>query len=619
MRIEKRSVFGWGTSAAGRAHPGNGLVVHYDGADQGLADKDHSACRTYWKNIRNFHIGPNRGWLDIGYCVDEMTEILTESGWKTYREVAPNDVVLTLNHSTGMAEWQQLLDIYIFPATSREMIRMEGHSHSSLTTPGHRWPVERFYRRTWTRRQKNEDGTWKATGRAPRTQQGHERTWATSETLTYWDRIPIAAQCADLPTEAKWSDAFVELLAWFWTEGHIKPQSRSRLPSTGVAIYQKKIENITRIRAALYGVFGPPVDRFPRTDRSPTDGVPRWREYEAPRGITVFHLSVDAGKKLVEQAPGRVPRHEFLRSLTRAQLALYLETSLLADGDNGRTVTWQNLAQKSREAAEAFQYAAILAGRSTSLRQNKAGMWVVHLRSRTGLNPRAAASRKQTFSIDREIYNGSVWCPRTANGTWLARRTGSVYFTGNSYATCPHGIVMEGRGLNRRQAAQPGGNSTWYSCTFMSGPTEQPTGAQLTAFRELRSWLRGKGVAAAIKPHSAFVATNCCGDILHRLIHNGTLTSGKPPMSEPATIKPSARITTWPYRGSTVMLRGRQDPHVEAVQKRLNELGATPKLAIDGVFGPGTETAVRAFQKRARLGIDGIVGSKTWARLFTSK
>ena len=94
---------------------------------------------------------------------------------------------------------------------------------------------------------------------------------------------------------------------------------------------------------------------------------------------------------------------------------------------------------------------------------------------------------------------------------------------GYSFAVCPHGIVLEGRGLNKVQAAQPGGNATWYSVTFMSGPSESPTAAQINAFRELRAWLRGKGVASAIRPHSAFVSTSCCGDILRRLINDGTL------------------------------------------------------------------------------------------------
>src|SRR5690606_2963295 len=110
---------------AAAANPKLGLVIHYDGSNQNLAAKDHSACINYWKNTRSFHTGPARGWADIGYCVDEETEILTTDGWKTFREIAPGDLALTLNHSTGLAEWQPILDVYVFPAQPRTMIRME--------------------------------------------------------------------------------------------------------------------------------------------------------------------------------------------------------------------------------------------------------------------------------------------------------------------------------------------------------------------------------------------------------------------------------------------------------------------------------------------------------------
>jgi hypothetical protein len=95
---------------------------------------------------------------------------------------------------------------------------------------------------------------------------------------------------------------------------------------------------------------------------------------------------------------------------------------------------------------------------------------------------------------------------------------------GYSYACCPHGYVMEGRGWQRQQAAQPGGNSTWTSVTFMSGPSEKPTAAQVTAFKELRAWLRGKGLAAAIRGHRDFISTSCPGSILYGMVRDGSLT-----------------------------------------------------------------------------------------------
>lgn len=533
-KLQWRSDLGWPPhSPADSADPKDGLVVHYDSADQGLADKEHSSCEAYWNSTRDFHTGPSRGWVDIGYCVDEATEILTEDGWRTFREIGEGDLVLTLDHETGMSQWQPIQAVNVFPASSRELVRMEGRSHSSLTTDQHRWPVERYYRRPGTQRQKSADGTWAASGRAARAEQGRERVWATTGSLTYWDRIPLAAPCGSLPTEPKWSDALVELVAWFWTQGHIKPQSRSRLPSTGVVIYQseeKNPENTARIRTALHALLGPPSGGFPRAGRG-ADGLPRWREARN-RSLSEFHLSTGAGPLLLEPAPDRVPSYAFLCSLTRAQLELFIRVSLLAAGHNSRTNNAQALSQKSKKAAEAFQFAATLAGHATSLRcrppNGSTGhdMWKVELRRKAHFAPKAAAARKSEFSITRETYGGHIWCPTTPNGTWLARREGTVYFTGNSFMACAHGNVMEGRGLFRTQAAQPGGNTSHYSVTLATGPNDTITPEQINAVRQLREWLMEpeSSIAGTVLGHRDFVSTSCPGDKAYGMVQDGTFS-----------------------------------------------------------------------------------------------
>lgn len=57
------------------------------------------------------------------------------------------------------------------------------------------------------------------------------------------------------------------------------------------------------------------------------------------------------------------------------------------------------------------------------------------------------------------------------------------------------------------------------------------------------------------------------------------------------------------------------DRRSELVQMRLAELGYLKPTDVDGHFGPGTESAVKAFQTRAGLGVDGKVGPGTLAAL----
>lgn len=62
-----------------------------------------------------------------------------------------------------------------------------------------------------------------------------------------------------------------------------------------------------------------------------------------------------------------------------------------------------------------------------------------------------------------------------------------------------------------------------------------------------------------------------------------------------------------------VLRRGDSGDEVRALQLRLNAAGFS--LVVDGQFGPLTEQAVRAFQKRSGLVVDGLAGPKTEAVL----
>lgn len=62
--------------------------------------------------------------------------------------------------------------------------------------------------------------------------------------------------------------------------------------------------------------------------------------------------------------------------------------------------------------------------------------------------------------------------------------------------------------------------------------------------------------------------------------------------------------------------RGSRGPAVEELQTMLNRSGVQPPLAVDGQFGPLTQQAVRDYQTRQGIKIDGIVGPETLGRLL---
>lgn len=333
-------------------------------------------------------------------CVDEETQILTQRGWLSCDEVAVGDIAYTLNHQTGMGEWHPISNVWILPEGQREMLSMEQRGHSSLTTLDHRWPVIRY----------------------------GQRKWATSRNFGSRDAIPIAAPSADQPAKPDYTDEFVELVAWFWTEGSVggldgRRGGRIFKPSFG-AIYQSRTvnpANCARIERCLEACFGPQTESFRRLGPF-ASRPPQWARRQKSATMDAFALSANLTRILLAVAPGKVPSVEFLTSLTSSQLSLFIDAAL--EGDGHVREAGSVFIQKSVEGAERFQMACALAGIATSISRRSSGMFAVLIRKhRTTCAPRR--SQQST------THDGRVWCVTTPTSTWLARRRGTMWFTGN--------------------------------------------------------------------------------------------------------------------------------------------------------------------------------------------
>lgn len=101
---------------------------------------------------------------------------------------------------------------------------------------------------------------------------------------------------------------------------------------------------------------------------------------------------------------------------------------------------------------------------------------------------------------------------------------------------------------------------------------------------------------------------------------NATSDDGKLPdvivSDEPSTAIVIDKSTT-DTLALPLLRKGDKGEVVRAAQYLLNGRGASVgKYGADGDFGPATQAAVLAFQRRNGLTADGIIGAQTWAKLL---
>lgn len=343
--------------------------------------------------------------LDIQFCADESTEILTRRGWKQYDQVLVGEDVLTLNQNTMQSEWQAAEAVHVFDAKDQMLVALEGKDHSSLTTKNHRWPVKHYV---------SGHKGWKIEDRI-----------VLSEDLTGSDRIICAAPTSGLPLESPYSDAFVELIAWFWTEGHVVRGGSCSLAQSKTA----NPENVSRIEAALTTEFGSESDSLRNTD------MPVWRSSHDEDCVRFYmnRVASDSIAAVFLDYPEKIVSCDFVAQLTREQLELFVDVSILADGhiNNGSPLITQSVEAR----LDPIQMAYTLLGKRTCKREYElkgngpyAGR-VFYSLSVKDLTPYFVPSLHKRAEVK---YAGKVWCPSTANGTWLSRRNGMVSYTGNT-------------------------------------------------------------------------------------------------------------------------------------------------------------------------------------------
>ncbi|MFF7290743.1 peptidoglycan recognition protein family protein [Streptomyces griseorubiginosus] len=197
-----------------------------------------------------------------------------------------------------------------------------------------------------------------------------------------------------------------------------------------------------------------------------------------------------------------------------------------------------------------------------------------------------------------------------------------------NYGACPHGYLLEGRGIGKRTGANGNQdlNKAHYAIVGLVGSSglTEPNDAMLGAIRDGIELLRQHGAGTEIKGHKDGYATSCPGKPLYAWVQKGAPRPAST-VTETTPAKPKVSLAHIVYaaRHDPAAAQGHTTYKAEVliVEKALKAEGLLASTYVDGSFGTKTVEAYARWQRSPAGGgyvgdaADGIPGSASLKRL----
>mgnify|MGYP000530192013 CR=1 FL=1 len=360
---------------------------------------------------------------EIINCVDLETECLGERGWVKANELAVGDKIYTKNPQTG--------DLELLPVLQLNRGQYSGPVHvmqgrmSSVSTPNHMWLVDGFI----------DHG--KLNGGVEKVIKLVSSSELPGKNNPGHFRIHLVANTISTGGSGSWSDDEVRLVGWVLTDGCYLTYKLRRTGSFRkiLCVVQSPTANADKVRM---------IDELmQRLDMNPQKGIKKpLRTYYYGFGCKRWEVLTTLAERIVDELPDKILTPKFLVQLSTNQLQILFDTMLLGDGcwevKSGR---YRSYLASSKAKVDSFSMLCVLLGKAHRIRfrtfkqsgrqyksmgniPKSSSIWMVILKQRTRIHPGYCSCWKE--------YTGEVWCPTTRNGTFIARRDGVVYVTGNS-------------------------------------------------------------------------------------------------------------------------------------------------------------------------------------------
>jgi len=317
-------------------------------------------------------------------CFDDATQILTKRGWIAFDQLAFSDEIASVDIKTKYLTYAKPLNI-IRMAYTGMLKHFKSDRFDMLVTPNHNMLV------------------------------GHHDTFRL-EAAQNLKSIRHLTAVTHNNQEYPISDAEIRIVAWVLADGSITYQSRS----WRVMIYQRG-EKDYLIRDTLLELGWNFTERS--VQHKVTEICGKLLKSN-PKPITHFRLAAPSRDKVFALISTDKEFPEWAYRLSKRQFGIFLDTLLLANGNNRTDPKRERDTSISARAnhVDSIQSLCIAHGHSASIPESRP--WLINIR-------RDRQHTRVPAPIDVP-YTGAVFCAESEQGTLVVRRNGKVAITGNS-------------------------------------------------------------------------------------------------------------------------------------------------------------------------------------------
>lgn len=369
---------------------------------QASNNDDKEIVKIVFKTYRQTELG-------CKFCAPETNEVLTDKGWKMFKELDGSEKICSLVDNEFI-EYVEPIGIYHFNHDGA-MISIQGEQIASTTTPEHKVYVkERYgsgYKDQYELKEVRDVYKRRVKFRKDGTMHGDDI-----------NTITLGSSVFDM-------NAYLEFLGLWISDGSLDKQSKNRIVIS--ATKQRKINMFNQIVEKLnVKSYHCAVDKHYITN---TDLY-----------TTIEPLNVGAGDKYLP---------EFVWSLNQKQAKLLLESLIAGDGTVQKNYT--AFYTSSKRLANDIVRLALHSGWSGTLRKRSDAGTEYNIMGKTGtsnfdsyavriiksknqpiINNVAKSRNNNTHKIDVIKYKGIVSCVEVPSHIFYMRENGIPHWTGNS-------------------------------------------------------------------------------------------------------------------------------------------------------------------------------------------